>query len=132
MTVKNFFSNSPDAIHIEGFEVSCHVGATEEERSLPQDLVLSIAMETSLQKAGRSDNLKDTVNYALVMDDIRTLLQGKSFWLIEKVADLTATLILKKYKVDRIQVLVSKRTLPGVKSVSVHITRQNKLKRTPY
>ena len=124
MGVKNFFPKSLDQIQIVGLEVSCRVGVTEEERSLPQDLNLSLTLELPLQKAGLSDKLKDTVNYAQVMDEVRNLLQRKSFWLIETVAEQTAKLILSRFGISQVNVSVSKRTLPGVKLVTVSINRQ--------
>lgn len=126
MSVKSYFSKSSDQIFIEGLEISCHVGVTAEERALQQILSLSITLDTPLHTAGASDKITDTINYAEVMDQTRNWLQGKTFSLIEKIAELTAENILTQFPVSRVHVLVSKLTLPGVKSVTVSIIRTKK------
>jgi len=128
MSVKRFFPKSLDQIHIEQLEVSCRVGATEKERAFPQDLSLSLTLSLALQKAGRSDRLRDTVNYAKIIEEVRNLLQGKTFWLIETVAEQTAHLTLDRFKVEEVSVAVSKRTVPGVKLVTVFVTRSKHMK----
>ncbi len=114
-----------DQIHIHDLVIPCYVGITEQERALSQDLFLSLTLTAPLEKAGLSDQLKDTVDYGKIMNDLRLLLQGKTFWLIEKVAESAAQMVLKNFSIKEVLVQVSKRTLPGVKSVTVSITRKN-------
>ncbi len=124
MNVKNYFSDSSDQIFIEDLEISCYVGVPDEERAYPQPLHLSLLLDASLEKAGASDKIKDTVDYGAVMDGLRNLLQGQTFFLIEKVAETAANFVIKNFPFTQASIQVTKLSLPGVKSVTVSIHRK--------
>jgi 7,8-dihydroneopterin aldolase/epimerase/oxygenase len=124
MRGKIFFSEE-DYIRIEGLEISSHVGITDQERAIPQEMGVSLTLWTPLEKPGLSDRISDAVDYAHIMNEIRLLLQGKTFNLIETMAEKTARHLLVRFDITKIKVEISKLSLPGVKSVTASVTRSS-------
>jgi FolB domain-containing protein len=80
-------------------------------------------MHTDLSRAGRSDDLRDTVDYKAVKKAIMQAVEASEFQLVERLADRVAEIVLS-HGVDRVDVTVDK---PGAlrfaRSVAVEITR---------
>ena len=112
-----------DIIGIDDLEVQCFVGCTPEEQSQSQALLVSIVIEFPLQKSGRSDKLKDTLNYAAVINLVLSTIAGQTFVLIEAVAEKIAQVILAKFPLTHVKVRVAKKSLPDVKCAYVEIHR---------
>jgi dihydroneopterin aldolase len=68
-----------------------------QERSLGQKFLINATLTANLQKAGETDDLNDTVSYAAVYTDIKTIVEGKSHLLIESVAETIASKILESH-----------------------------------
>jgi len=77
-----------------------------------------------LRKAGRSDDLNDTVDYKSVKKAILSLVENSAFLLIESLAENIADIALTNDKVQQVVVSIDK---PGAlrfaKSSAVEITR---------
>jgi 7,8-dihydroneopterin aldolase/epimerase/oxygenase len=123
MSVKNFFQHKSDSIFIDRCEVLCKVGHTKNERSFPQIIELSVEILSSLEKAGRSDRMQDTVDYARIILQIKTALKKRSFTLIEAVAETVARLILSHPRVEGVKVKAAKKVFEGIAAVGVTIHR---------
>ncbi len=90
---------------------ACH-GALPHERTIAQEFRVDIALELPLQKAGASDRLKDTVNYAEVTDLVASIMDGPSHNLLESLAEEIAQQILTRYAVPAVRVTVRKMAPP--------------------
>jgi dihydroneopterin aldolase/2-amino-4-hydroxy-6-hydroxymethyldihydropteridine diphosphokinase len=77
-----------------------------------QDFVVDVELEVDLRRAGRSDLLDHTVNYAEVAADIVELITGPSLDLIESLADQIATTALRRPLVQAVEVTVHKPQAP--------------------
>ena len=67
----------------------------------------------SLHSAGKSDELKNTVNYAAVFEIVKSVVEGQRFHLIEAIAEHIADLILGRYpEVRAVEVTVHKPAAP--------------------
>ena len=87
-----------DKIYIKDLELIAYHGVLAEEKELGQKFLISLEINTSLRKAGLTDDLIKTVSYADICDDIEQLFLSKKNDLLEKCAEEIAELILKKNK----------------------------------
>ena len=62
-----------------------------------QKFFVDAELYCDLKKAGHSDNVEDTVNYALVYDLIKTNFLGKKYNLLEKLAENISRDILRNF-----------------------------------
>jgi dihydroneopterin aldolase/D-erythro-7,8-dihydroneopterin triphosphate epimerase len=113
-----------DRIHINDLQLRCIIGLYPEERREKQDVILNITLSADLRAAGASDDLRDTVDYKTVKQEIRALVEGSSFMLVEKLASEVARICLRPAQVERVRVRLDK---PGAlrfaRSVAVDIER---------
>ena len=114
---------SMDKIIIADLEVFYHVGVTEQERSKPQRLLLSIEMLHDFKAAVASDNLEGTINYFSVSQRLLHFGDGAQWQLIETLAQHIAEMILRDYKPSAVTVEVKKFVIPQARHVAVSLTR---------
>ena len=67
-----------DSINIKGLEVFAHHGVYREENVLGQKFVVDVSMQVSTQEAGRSDDIRKSVNYGSVCDGIQKVMKNSS------------------------------------------------------
>lgn len=80
-----------------------------QEQKLGQKFIVDAHLSTCLRQAGKTDNIDETINYAHVYQDIKTIVEGKPYQLIETVAEKIAEQILHHYvTVDTVVVTVKK------------------------
>lgn len=72
-----------DKIRINNLKFYTKNGVLKEERILGQQLELDVELEVSLAKAGKTDDVNDTINYALVNELITKRVNTSSFDLME-------------------------------------------------
>ena len=113
-----------DKIFIRDLTLRCIIGIYPEERREKQDIVINVEMHCDLRKAGRSDDLNDTVNYKAVKKAVLKLVEESGFQLIESLAESIADLALADDKIQQVVVTIDK---PGAlrfaKSSAVEIVR---------
>lgn len=97
-----------DTIFLERMQFYGYHGVNPEERSLGQRFVVDVELSTSLQTAGRSDDLEDTINYSAVYKRVRAIVEGPPRLLIEAVAEEIAVTLLNEYPATRVTVAVRK------------------------
>lgn len=112
-----------DQIHIEQLEVEACVGVPEAERAKPQRLLLNITITPAAAFRDLGEDLARTVDYAAVCDAVSDSLRGRSFKLIETLADETAALIKQKFRAERVGIEVRKFVLPQTAYVAVRTVR---------
>lgn len=86
-----------DEIIIENFTLRGKHGCLAEEKILGQNFIYSVKIKASLQKAGLSDDLTQSINYAEVCEKIRAISERHSYDLIEALAEKIAEEILLTY-----------------------------------
>jgi FolB domain-containing protein len=121
-----------DRIIIEDLLLRCIVGVNPDERTKEQDVNLRITLSLDLRQAGSSDDLADTVDYKTLKGDIRALVEGSRFFLIERLAHEIARLCLQRPGVQGATVRLEK---PGAlrfaRTVAVEIERSRADYREP-
>ena len=113
-----------DIIFIEDFRVATRIGIYAREQVIPQPVEISLRIGVSTASAGASDDIRDTVDYAVVVDRLRKELGERHFNLLEKLAEFVATLLLEDFAAQWVQVSIAKLgMMRGVRRVGVVIER---------
>jgi dihydroneopterin aldolase len=110
-------------IAIVDLEVHYCVGVSEEERSKPQRLLLTIEMNADVTAAAQTDRVEKTINYQRVVDDLLRFGEGRSWRLLEKLVSNIADRIIAEYEPESVFVEVKKFVIPQARHVLVSITR---------
>jgi len=113
-----------DRIHVRQIRTRCIVGINPDERRNQQDVEIDLTLFADLRKAGRTDDIADTVDYKAVKKAVLAVVEPSSFFLVEKLAERIAETCLAHDGVQKVRVTVSK---PGAlrfaRTVAVEIER---------
>ena len=113
-----------DKVFIEDLEVETIIGIFGWEREVKQIVRISLEMSFDISKAGKSDKIDDALDYKKIGKSIVNLVENSSFFLVEKMAEEIALLVLKNKQIEDIKLRVEKPgALRGSKSVGVEILR---------
>lgn len=116
-----------DRIVIEGLEIFGNHGVLQEENALGQKFIISVVMQTSVERAGISDDLNCTVNYAQVCDFVNSFVKENTFKLIETLAQKLAEQLLMGFPmIKSVEITVKKPWAPigyPLEYVCVNISR---------
>jgi FolB domain-containing protein len=112
-----------DRIFIENLRLKCRIGATDDERREPQDVILDVNLFRNLERAAITNSLDDTVNYKEVMDRISDYVSEGEFRLLESLAEGIATRTLNWFRADRVSVRARKAKYSNEPSIGVEIER---------
>lgn len=116
-----------DRIHIKNLEIYCHHGVLKEENVLGQKFLVSADLYTDIKKAGSTDDITYSINYAEVSHFIKEYMKDHTYKLIESVAEhLSEQLLLRFPLIRKISLTVKKPWAPillPIDTVSVEIER---------
>ncbi|NLI11566.1 dihydroneopterin aldolase [Pelotomaculum propionicicum] len=101
-----------DKISLEGMEFYGYHGARPEEQSLGQRFIVDVELYLDLRRAGATDSLDFTVNYARVFELVRSIVCGPPRLLIESVAESVAGALLAQFPLEEVLVRVKKPQAP--------------------
>jgi len=100
------------------------MGVTKWERERHQEIRMNLVLYTDTSKPGKSDSIKDCVNYATVSKEILRHAENAGRYTVEALAGDIADLCLSMEGVEKVMVRVEK---PGAvrfaQSVGVEIER---------
>lgn len=97
-----------DLVSIRGLVVSAVIGVYEWERSVTQDLVVSVDLACDVLAAAASDDLADALDYSAVAGTVRSVLVEGKFQLVETAASRVAAAVLDGYGAEWVRVEVVK------------------------
>ena len=86
-----------DKIILTGISVFGRHGCSEAEQQHGQNFKIDLELNLNLSKAGKTDELSDTVDYSQVLSDVEKIVGGTPRKLIETVAEEIAATLLEKY-----------------------------------
>ena len=113
-----------DIIYIDDLRLSTLIGIYPREKAMPQPIEISLQIGTSTISAGSSDDIDDTINYAAVVERVRSELARQHFNLLETLAEYIANLIMQDFGAPWVRVSIGKLGLiAGVRRVGVIIER---------
>ncbi|MDN5795427.1 MAG: 2-amino-4-hydroxy-6-hydroxymethyldihydropteridine diphosphokinase [Intrasporangium sp.] len=101
-----------DQIVLQGVSARGFHGVLGAEKRDGQTFVVDVTLEVDLSAAGRSDDLATTVDYAKVAGEIVGRVTGPSFDLIERLATVIADDVLRRDRVEAVEVVVHKPQAP--------------------
>lgn len=102
-----------DKILLKNLAFYGYHGVLPEENVLGQKFFVDIELFLDLCKAGISDDVHETVNYADVYQMVKNVVENKRFKLIEALAEAIANLILNKFsRVQEVIVQIRKPEAP--------------------
>lgn len=119
-------SGERDLLVLEGMSFYGYHGDTEAERTLGNRFHVDVEIRMDLSRAGRSDDLADTLDYARLFTLVRGVVEDQQYNLIETVAARVAERVLSEPGVESVKVRVGKQPpIPGaIERCSVIIERR--------
>jgi FolB domain-containing protein len=113
-----------DKIYIIDLLLRCVIGLNDWERTQKQDVLINITLYADLNRPCQSDRIEESIDYKELKKQIIAMVEGSSFYLIEKLADNIVQICLAHPLVKAATIRVDK---PGAlryaKSVGVEIFR---------
>lgn len=118
-----------DIIHLQSIETNTTIGIYPHEKTSKQPVIIDLKIYTDIKKASISENIYDTCDYANLTKFIVNYLNNSKFNLIETLAETLAEILLKEFKLKKIDLKISKPLAlqdicPGA-LVSINISRTN-------
>src|SRR5262245_32583197 len=115
-----------DTIFIEAIEFYGYHGLFDEEQTVGHRYVADVELFTDTGKAGATDNLEDTIDYAAVARRVVAIGTSEKHRLIEAIAERLATAILDEFRPESVRIRLKKISPPFnviAQSVGVEIRR---------
>lgn len=114
-----------DIIYISELKVDANLGVYDWEKRLPQTVEINLEFAVPGPKAGETDNISDTIDYAAVTARIQKELSERRFELLEALAEFIAKLLLHDFGSPWCKVNIAKiGMIRNVKRVGVTIERK--------
>jgi dihydroneopterin aldolase len=112
-----------DTLTIHGLTARCRLGVTEAEQASPQEIWIDLELAIDAKRAALRDDVNDAVDYARLVAEVKALVEGHAYRLMETMAEDIAAMILREFPTPEAEVKVTKRALAGIESATVEITR---------
>lgn len=101
-----------DAICIRGIRGYGHTGFFDAEQSLGQWFEVDLRLHLDLSRCGADDELAHTLDYAVVVRQVQTLLQTSRFRTLERLATVICDTLLALPSVRRLDIRLTKVAAP--------------------
>jgi FolB domain-containing protein len=113
-----------DEVFIKDLTVQAIIGVYAWEREKPQNILINIRMFTDTSLAARTDNIDDCIDYGAMTRAIVALVENKSRFTVEALAEEIACLCLEHPSAKSVIVRVEKPgVVTGTASVGIQIER---------
>jgi 7,8-dihydroneopterin aldolase/epimerase/oxygenase len=110
-------------IIIKDLEVFYHVGVPDEERAQSQRLLITVEMEHDFSEAAKTDDLTKTIDYFAVTQRLLKFGEGRSWKLIEKLANDVAAVVVQEFDAPAVTLEIKKFIIPEAQFVAVKLRR---------
>lgn len=117
-----------DKIRLKGISCQARVGVYEWERQQGCRCEIDLEIALDLSRPGRTDKLRDTLDYSALHREVAGLAESCRFNLLERLAEDIARLVLEKPGVKQVRVLLKKKEVIGggpLEYAAVDIVRCN-------
>ncbi len=113
-------------IKIKNLKIATTIGVYKWEETYQRTLVFNVEIETDFTDGMKSDNLKDAIDYDIIVNHIKNFVENHHCQLIEKMVDELLNLIMQDKRISRCTLEVDKpKVYDFVDSFSVTQTRFN-------
>ncbi len=114
-----------DKILITGLIVNGTIGVGEIEREYPQELLIDVEIEYPLEKAGKSDDINDSINYSSMAKLIRKVVRETQHFLLEALAASIVEAIFEASPAQAVTLRIEKANFVSkTAKVGIQIRRQ--------
>lgn len=114
-----------DWIFIKELRLPAWIGLYKHEKAAQQVIEIDLEIALPDDTVFRSGRVKDTVDYGVVTENLRTLLADEKFGLVESLAERIASLVMAEFKAPKVRVGITKLgVLKDAKRVGVRIERE--------
>jgi len=115
---------SANAIFVHDLRVATRIGVWEWEKRMPQTLRLDLEFGMPSDKAFRTGELSDALDYSQVVARIRAFAADNPHPLLERFAQAIADIVLSEFAAPWVKVRVAKQApIAGVRELGVAIER---------
>jgi dihydroneopterin aldolase len=104
-----------DIVFVKQLAVDTVIGVYAWEKTIRQRLLIDLELTTDIRAAANADDLRQTLDYAVVCERVTALIQAVPVELIETLAERIAAMLLNEFATTRVQVQVDK---PGAVAVA--------------
>lgn len=114
-----------NTIFIHDFRLATKIGVYAWERKIAQTIRLDLEIGLASDAAFRTGELDDAVDYAAVVERLRSFARDHPYPLLERFAEAVAQIVLTEFAAAWVKVRVAKPSaIPGVKELGVQIERR--------
>lgn len=117
-----------DRVFLKGLVLTAKIGATASERSAEQSIEADISLEADLEKAGLSDALSETIDYADIQGIAVRVASMRTWVLLEALAERIASELIERFPVACSVAITLRKPRPpfmsGVGSAGVTLVRR--------
>ena len=113
-------------INIKNLRIKTNIGVYNWEKEFPRQIIINAEIETDDTKAMQSDNLKDAVDYDIIINKIKNFIENNHCHLIEKMVGEILDLIMEDKRIKKCTLEIDKlKVYDFVDAFSVKETREN-------
>jgi dihydroneopterin aldolase len=113
-----------DKIFIRGLKVETIIGVYDWERHVPRPLIFDLEMGADFNAAAASDHVRDAIDYAAVMETVKTISTEYQPALLEALAEKLARALFKDFPILSLKLTIHKPGAIPVQDVGVEIDRR--------
>ena len=99
-------------LKIENVKLWARVGVLDKERELGQLFSLNIFLWSNFEDCIKKDDLNETIDYSILIDDIKKYTENYSCLTIEKYSDNIMKLVKEKFNPNKLKIVLTKCTPP--------------------
>lgn len=113
-----------DTIFIADLKINAIVGIYDWERTVPQEIIISVDMAWDASVPAKSGDINDALDYGAVSHRIREFIIASKFYLLETLAEKTVELIMQEFATPWVCFSCAKtQALKDVAGVGVKVER---------
>lgn len=114
-----------DTIIITDLETIGHIGVKEDERAIPQVLLINLRAKADFSKAILSDAVEDTQNYASIAKNIKKVVRETQYHLLEALGEHLMRDLFCSFNLKEITLRIEKpHRVANTRLVGIEMTRK--------
>lgn len=107
-------------IFIKDLTIDAIIGVLPHERHQKQSLVLNLEIITSQDLAAHTDNLHDTLDYAIIAARLTQFIEESQFQLLEALAYASGEMLFKEFAIQKLKLeLLKPNAIPNAKGAGI-------------
>ena len=97
-----------DTIFIRELRLQARVGLRRYEKAAPQMIEIDLEIGVPGEAVFKTGKVADTIDYSVVVDRIRALIEKERFGLVESLAERLARLLIDDFGAPRVKIGITK------------------------